>query len=127
MPARKLGSLYGALVRLRNRPIVPPGGNQYLLWAASRATNVFLTFGRKLYDQSSLPLVTSSWLVLWLLDWAGMRTCAGAILLACQYPAFFFSVYSVGANFCRVNGPVPTGFLFVNLVGSEIELHRCWG
>src|SRR5438128_1935472 len=96
-PSRKLVSLYGAFVRFRYSPMVPPGGNQYVLCAGSRATKVCFTSGMKLYAQSNLPLVTSSWLVLWLLACAGNTTLDGAILPACQYVGFFFNEYSVGA------------------------------
>jgi hypothetical protein len=44
-PLRKLALSYGAFVRLRNSPIVPPGGNQYVLCAESRLTYVFFTSG----------------------------------------------------------------------------------
>src|SRR5882762_3504225 len=80
-----------------------------------------------MYDQSNLPLLTSSWLVAWLLDWAGNTTSDGAIFAACQYVGFFFSEYWVGANLSRVNGPVPTGLVLVNFVGSGTDDHRCSG
>src|SRR5450432_267230 len=89
--------------------------------------NVFCTSGRKLYAQSNLPLVTSSWLVLWLLACAGNSTCVGTTLLACQYVGFLASAYCVGANEAKVYGPVPTGFVLANFVGSATDAHRCSG
>src|SRR5882762_5747715 len=80
-----------------------------------------------MYDQSNLPLLTSSWLVAWLLDWAGNTTSDGAIFAACQYVGFFFSEYCVGANLSSVNGPVPTGLVLVNFAGSGTDDHRCSG
>ena len=113
-------SLYGALVRFRNRPMVPPGGNQYMLCAGSRSTYVCFTSGRKLYDQSNLPLVTSSWLVAWLLAWAGKTTARRRDLRRpSSSSGFFFSVYWVGANESSVNGPVPTGLVLAYFAGSR--------
>jgi hypothetical protein len=66
-------------------------------------------------------------LVDWLVDCAGITTSSGAILSACQYFGFFFREYCVGANLSRVKGPVPTGVVLVNLVGSLIDDQMCWG
>src|SRR4051794_15446620 len=79
------------------------------------------------YAQSNLPLVTSSWLVAWLLAWAGKATVAGTILSACQYDGFFFSVYCVGLNEPSVYGPVATGLSLTYFTGSDTDDQVCWG
>ena len=65
--------------------------------------------------------------MLWLVAWAGNTTVVGAIFDASQYSGFFVSVYWVGAKRLSMKGPVPTGWVLVNVTGLAIDDQTCSG
>src|ERR1700746_813299 len=83
--------------------------------------------GRDWYAQSNSPLLTSSWLVLWLVACAGNTTEVGAIFDASQYSGVLVSVYWVGAKLPSMNWRVPTGCVWVKVAGLGIVDQMCWG
>ena len=78
MPRRTLMSLNGATVKFGIRPMMPPGGNQYLLFGFA-STHVPCTSLMKAYAQSKPLVAMSSSLVA-----AGSTRCFTWTLSACQ-------------------------------------------